>query len=204
MILRPEDLIPRTHSDNDKDLPECFKCDGKKVNKKGLPCKKCNATGKLNNQFFRELNQILQSEVNKYCTQEYQRMMIQHLANKRDEQSQVIHHGIVCDGCDVGPIRGIRYQCTVRPNFDLCEGCEDRMGSTNQYCFLKIRKPQYNPVNIKCDYQSQQRGQIRPITAPTRESMRNPTSGGQTLQQLVNQQAQNAVQQQRQTEPISM
>jgi hypothetical protein len=56
MILRPEHLKPNSLDANDDDLPECFRCDGKKVNKRGLPCKKCNATGKLNNQFFKDLN----------------------------------------------------------------------------------------------------------------------------------------------------
>jgi len=44
---------------NLEDLPDCFRCDGSKINKKGLPCKKCNATGKLNNKFFKDLNKIL-------------------------------------------------------------------------------------------------------------------------------------------------
>jgi len=34
------------------------------------------------------------------------------------------HPGIKCDGCQTMPVRGIRYQCTVCPNFDLCEKCE--------------------------------------------------------------------------------
>jgi hypothetical protein len=71
MILRPEDLQPNSLNENDDNFPECFRCDGKKINKKGLPCKKCNATGKLNNKFFRDLNQILKTEVSKYCAQEY-------------------------------------------------------------------------------------------------------------------------------------
>ncbi len=55
MILRPEDLQPNSLAEDDEELPECFRCDGKKVNKKGLPCKKCNATGKLNNKFLKDL-----------------------------------------------------------------------------------------------------------------------------------------------------
>ena len=78
MILRPEDMVLEENGDL-KDLPDCFRCDGKKINKKGLPCKKCNATGKLNNKFFKDLNKILQTEVYKYCTQEYQKLFTQHL-----------------------------------------------------------------------------------------------------------------------------
>lgn len=74
MVLKPEDLHPLQEIDDD--LPECYRCDGKKVNKKGLPCKKCNAVGKLNNKFFKDLNKILQTEVNKYCTSEYQKLLL--------------------------------------------------------------------------------------------------------------------------------
>jgi hypothetical protein len=69
MILRPEDLlIKEAEANNWSELPDCFRCDGTKVNKKGLPCKKCNATGKLNNKFFKDLQKILTQEVNKYCS----------------------------------------------------------------------------------------------------------------------------------------
>jgi hypothetical protein len=54
--------------ETEQDLPDCFRCDGTKINKRGLPCKKCNATGKLQTKFFKDLNKILQVEVNKYCT----------------------------------------------------------------------------------------------------------------------------------------
>ena len=67
LILGPTDM--KQEQEVSDDMPDCFRCDGAKVNKKGLPCKKCNATGKLQTKFFRDLNKILQVEVNKYCTQ---------------------------------------------------------------------------------------------------------------------------------------
>jgi DnaJ-class molecular chaperone len=54
--------------ENLADLPECFKCDGKMINKKGLPCKKCNGTGRINNRFMKNLQKILNNEVKKCCT----------------------------------------------------------------------------------------------------------------------------------------
>ena len=62
------DQLSNDDGEIDPDLPDCFRCDGSKINKKGLPCKKCNATGKLQTKFFKDLNKILQAEVNKYCT----------------------------------------------------------------------------------------------------------------------------------------
>ena len=79
LILRPEDLVGQEVAGNLEDLPECFKCDGKMVNKNGLPCKKCNGTGKINNKFFKDLQKILNNEVKAYCTQEYQKLLTTHL-----------------------------------------------------------------------------------------------------------------------------
>jgi hypothetical protein len=151
MILRPEDLNPCDI--NDEDLPDCFRCDGRKINKKGLPCKRCNATGKLNNKFFKDLNKMLQVEVKAYCTQQYQRLMIEHLEKKKQEQMNVIHENVICDGCDVGPIKGIRYKCTNKQNYDLCEKCEANVGPNSTFCFLKIRKPMHNPLHLQCEFQ---------------------------------------------------
>ena len=76
MILRPEDMAQADKNAKMEDLPDCFRCDGSKINKKGLPCKKCNATGKLNNKFFKDLYKILQTQVKSYCTQEYQKLFL--------------------------------------------------------------------------------------------------------------------------------
>ena len=104
--------------------PECFKCDGSKVNKRGKPCKKCNGTGKLKEKFFSDLHKILEEEVAKYCSTEYQKLLTKHLEDKKLEQEKVVHHGVACDGCNQDPLTGIRYKCSVRDNYDLCDTCE--------------------------------------------------------------------------------
>lgn len=55
-----------------------------------------------------------------------------------DPQDDVVHLNVECDGCGMNPIKGIRYKCSVRKNFDYCETCEERLG--HEYPMLKIRK----------------------------------------------------------------
>ena len=35
----------------------------------------------------------------------------------------IIHVGIGCDKCDVLPIRGARFKCTNKDDYDLCGKC---------------------------------------------------------------------------------
>jgi hypothetical protein len=45
--------------------------------------------------------------------------------------------------CGVAPIRGIRYKCTVRKNYDLCAKCE--ASKEHPYAFLAIKEPSQAP-----------------------------------------------------------
>jgi len=47
---------------------------------------------------------------------------------KRDPVSNV-HTNIRCDVCNISPIVGVRYQCTVCSDFDLCASCESKPAS---------------------------------------------------------------------------
>lgn len=62
----------------------------------------------------------------------------------------VVHTGVGCDGCDMCPITGTRYKCSVRPNFDLCEACEAGVGADSPFPFLKIRTPAHAPAAVVC------------------------------------------------------
>lgn len=121
----PSSLLAPTEVD--PSYPECFKCDGKKINKKGKPCKKCNGTGKMIKQIHRDVYALLTKEVQK------------HLGSAKSKQEEVVHTGFICDGCNVDPIKGIRYKCSVRPDFDLCSKCESK--EEQPYPMLKIRNP---------------------------------------------------------------
>jgi len=61
---------------------------------------------------------------------------------KTDEeaaQDLVEHTGVQCDGCGVSPITGIRYKCSVLPDFDYCGVCEERLD--HEHAFLQIKQP---------------------------------------------------------------
>jgi len=51
---------------------------------------------------------------------------------------KVVHYGISCNGCGSMPIVGVRYKCTVCPNFDFCENCEGTRPHIHN--FIKMRE----------------------------------------------------------------
>jgi len=60
-------------------------------------------------------------------------------SNSTTSSSNIVHERVTCDGCQVSPIRGIRYKCTVCPNFDYCEKCEETV--QHDHVFMKIKTP---------------------------------------------------------------
>ena len=34
-----------------------------------------------------------------------------------------IHESVICDGCQLNPIKGLRFKCDVCPDYDLCQQC---------------------------------------------------------------------------------
>jgi len=60
-------------------------------------------------------------------------------SNPQQNQSKVVHARIECDGCGEGPIVGVRYKCSVCPDFDYCERCEARI--EHPHPFIKLKTP---------------------------------------------------------------
>lgn len=94
-------------------------------------------------------------------------------------KEEVIHKYVRCDGCNASPIVGIRYKCTVCPNFDFCEKCEESNGLTNKHnhAFIKLRNPEksfycrFSPIcmtDVKvdccCDLEKSKTGNSDEIT----------------------------------------
>lgn len=52
----------------------------------------------------------------------------------------VVHEGVTCNECGVGPLVGFRFKCTGRDDYDLCESCE-ASNPTHPYPMIKIYRP---------------------------------------------------------------
>lgn len=144
-IIRPD---KEEESIQDEEGIVCFRCDGSKTNRKGLPCRKCMGTGQIKSKFFKELAKIVKEEVQSYTTHTFQKLMVDYLTQKAKDQAAQVHDNVICDGCQINPITGIRYKCSVCPDFDLCEKCENE--KPHDHPLLKIRKPDQAPAFIQC------------------------------------------------------
>lgn len=62
---------------------------------------------------------------------------------QRTPKEVVIHDNVVCDRCDQGPIKGIRYSCLDCQDYDLCEKCfkSNNKLEFHQHDFRTIKKP---------------------------------------------------------------
>ena len=69
--------------------------------------------------------------------------------NLENFNAKKIHQGVICDGCN-GPIIGVRYKCTICPDFDYCEKCEEKNKGEHGHPMLKINDPDQCPAGITC------------------------------------------------------
>jgi len=59
------------------------------------------------------------------------------IKNETPQVSKEVHRTVKCDGCHVAPLRGIRYKCSICPNFDFCSICEQT--KDHPHAFIKIK-----------------------------------------------------------------
>jgi hypothetical protein len=65
---------------------------------------------------------------------------------KVEVKGPVVHSRVNCDGCGQRGIIGIRYKCSVCPDFDFCSNCEANV--EHEHPFLKIKTLKQTPVKI--------------------------------------------------------
>ena len=59
-----------------------------------------------------------------------------------DGDSEAIHDSVQCDGCEIFPLVGNRYKCTVCKDYDICEDCFlDQVHAEEGHNFCLIRRP---------------------------------------------------------------
>jgi len=58
-------------------------------------------------------------------------------------ESKTVHFRISCDMCQASPIVGIRYKCSVCPDYDLCEKCESENWRQHSHPMIKFRESQF-------------------------------------------------------------
>lgn len=63
------------------------------------------------------------------------------LPQQSEEENNSVHTNVRCDVCNMSPILGVRFKCTVCMNFDLCSKCEKSNIHSADHPLLKIKVP---------------------------------------------------------------
>ena len=88
-----------------------------------------------------ETKLLIASEVRRHFQEKIDEFYIPAAQAAVELQKEVVHEGVVCDGCGAYPIVGIRYKSSVAPNLDLCSTCE-ASDIHPDHVFCKIRRPE--------------------------------------------------------------
>ena len=62
--------------------------------------------------------------------------------NDKKENKKIcvsIHNGIECNGCKMNPIKGLRYKCSICPEFNYCEKCEEKLGEKHIHPLFQLK-----------------------------------------------------------------
>lgn len=124
-------------ADDGKKYIQCTWCNGK-------GCKKCKFEGRFCYDGLDEQVEAVRLEIQNLCKNGLKEMMTE----RNNNGAKPVHKDFLCDMCDK-EIVGIRYKCTMRDDYDLCEKCEPK---DTEHTFLKIRKPEHAPAKFVCKY----------------------------------------------------
>ena len=60
-----------------------------------------------------------------------------------------IHYGIKCNNCQLFPIIGCRYKCSICDNINFCEKCEKKIGFSHSHPLIKMNTPKFQSMVLK-------------------------------------------------------
>ena len=87
---------------------------------------------------FGDILKLNPEQIMNTLSQKYE--FIKNYMNQKPEEA--IHFQYICDGCNMAPIKGIRYHCEKCPDFDFCEKCyNSEKKTTHGHSFQAIKKP---------------------------------------------------------------
>ena len=87
---------------------------------------------------FGDILKLNPEQIMNTLSQKYE--FIKNYMNQKPEEA--IHFLYICDGCNMAPIKGIRYHCEKCPDFDFCEKCyNSEKKTTHGHSFQAIKKP---------------------------------------------------------------
>jgi hypothetical protein len=85
------------------------------------------------------IQQLAQAEIDKH-REEIKEITEQEVQSSLQIPQKTVHPSIICDGCNMAPIIGVRYKCVQCPDYDLCENCEAK-GVHQEHTFVKVKSP---------------------------------------------------------------
>ena len=114
---------------------------------------------------LKQNQEILNTYINQLSTIDKERQSVFHNEMSKviqQSQSQIknnmnmsmsvssIHSNVKCELCHQQPIVGIRYKCSVCPNYNLCEACEEKNYElkTHPHDFIRMRDPVIEKAKI--------------------------------------------------------
>ena len=116
---------------------QCYKCEGT-GRSKGFAgdCRKCGGQGVVDVYTLPKYAAIL-----KFIRKEVEHFSLLHLADKPAKlEKPSVHYGTACAICNCCPVIGIRYKCSVCPDYNCCSKCEVK--STHPHPFIKLKQYQ--------------------------------------------------------------
>jgi len=70
---------------------------------------------------------------------------------QESNSTSAVHVGVSCDGCGTQNFSGIRYKCSVCPDYDLCESCKKK-DIHGPHQFTEINRPLHPFAGRGCPY----------------------------------------------------